>query len=478
MENQAEDHRFHAYLSYRLHDQAARDKLNQLCQQQQIKLRFSEKELKPGDSLINFMDDLAAAHIVFIFLSPEYFQSAWTLYEFIQIYENGHLNERFIFPLRLTESMVVYQWTATKTYLDANQQILDALGKFLNQNDYDQLWQRIDAAWNNGVQPLITQLASSYESSDADLMLKQMLETARQEWDICIAESNDKLKKTVRVSVFDILNNQHVPLDKLNQQLKSLPAANAQEIAKLLTNKPVGDAIFDIYEVVADYKLNPKTSKDDWLLCFKDAEKICGWLLLGSVNPVWWFHHDIELNRQAEKSITVKLPVEHPPYVEVIFSRSVLQPAFFQLNNMRQPEPKKWPVNTGLFLDASCEPAEKTHLLTEIYIDLHTNEGQRTSANTEITIPEGDELITAIKTRISTLHRLRKGKKIYYMVSEQFLTILESNRWFADELKPGLEGMFQFVVFDLSKVANNHNVSLERQRQLLDRVALFLQLNT
>ena len=78
----------HAYLSYRCkesRDIEARDRLKALCSEKNITLRYDENCTEDGDSLIEFMEDLTSARCVFLFLSPEYFQSAYTLFELIKI---------------------------------------------------------------------------------------------------------------------------------------------------------------------------------------------------------------------------------------------------------------------------------------------------------------------------------------------------------------------------------------------------------
>ena len=114
-----DDFPIHAYLSYRCkikRDKDARDRLKVLCSKKNITLRYDESETEEGDSLIEFMEDLTSARCVFLFLSPEYFQSAYTLYELIKINEQADLDKRFILPLRLCNDMVDKYRTKAKNF--------------------------------------------------------------------------------------------------------------------------------------------------------------------------------------------------------------------------------------------------------------------------------------------------------------------------------------------------------------------------
>ncbi|OAI14089.1 MULTISPECIES: toll/interleukin-1 receptor domain-containing protein [Methylomonas] len=132
------DYPIHAYLSYRCklqRDIDARNKLKAICEMQGIKLVYDEDETKEGDSLIEFMDDLTSARFVFLFLSPEYFQSAYTLYELVNINEWAEIEQRFILPIRISPAMTTYQWTAAKTYFENNDAIRNEFKRLLKAQD-------------------------------------------------------------------------------------------------------------------------------------------------------------------------------------------------------------------------------------------------------------------------------------------------------------------------------------------------------
>ena len=90
----------HAYLPYRCkesRDIREREKLATLCTKQDISLRYDQNETEEGDSLTEFMQELTSARCIFLFLSPEYFQSAYTLFELVRISEWVDLDQRFYF---------------------------------------------------------------------------------------------------------------------------------------------------------------------------------------------------------------------------------------------------------------------------------------------------------------------------------------------------------------------------------------------
>ena len=133
-----------AYLSYRCNidrDTQARDKLKALCSKPNITLRYDESETGEGDSLIKFMEDLTSARCVFLFLSPEYFQSAYTLFELIRINEWADLDSRFILPLRVCNNIIDKYRTAAKEFWFSKQAEADRdkLADMLNQPDHNLL---------------------------------------------------------------------------------------------------------------------------------------------------------------------------------------------------------------------------------------------------------------------------------------------------------------------------------------------------
>ena len=124
---------------------------------QHTKLVYDKLEIKPGESIKAFMDELASARCIFIFLTPDYFESAYTLYELVTIDQWADLDRRFIHPIRVTENMNAYQWTNAKKYWAENEAIRDELARLLN-TDHEAAWQQIEAVWKNIISPYLDKL--------------------------------------------------------------------------------------------------------------------------------------------------------------------------------------------------------------------------------------------------------------------------------------------------------------------------------
>jgi len=458
----------HAYLSYRCKNQLdidARDKLKNLCQEQNITLRYDQNETKPGDSLIEFMEDLTAARCIFLFLSPEYFQSAYTLFELVSINERADLDQRFIFPLRLTESMVTYQWTAAKDYFDGNKAVRNELARLLKvENDnHIVIWQRIDAAWETIVFKHLDKLNVSLENANADIALGELLGKTKTEVNEAIHDSTETLHGTLIAKITAILSRKNINADdQFRDELELTANIDLANIATQLVKKTeVGEAIAILTRVLEEKRTLLDTKSTEWKICFNDTEQLCGWLLLNSVDPVWWFHNEVKLRKTAKISIIGNFVLNDPNYVEVIISRDLLQNARFVLDKNKQPKPAGQKYDVMLF-DAQPE-AKKDGLLISIYKDLF---GEAPSRDID--------LLSKIVNRVKTHYKTQKGKPIYYLVSRDYIKILESTEY--TDAKAQLAGYLQFICCDKPVKPDEGKACTEDQTQLLDQFAYLISL--
>ena len=316
----------HAYLSYRCRndiDITARDHLASLCQQQHITLKYDENETKDGDSLIAFMAELTSARVVFIFLSPAYFQSAYTLFELVTIAEQAEIDKRFILPIRLTESMNTYQLTEAKEYFDNNIKISNELARLLTtEANPEQLWQRIDKAWQALIFPVLDKVSLSFENQE-EPAVTQLLKNTQEEITAAIKRSTTELQQTLIQKITSILELNNINADAQWQEELGLSTNNnKQNIAKqLIENTEVGEALAIITRIVEE----KDRRSADWIACIEDAIQLASWCLLNSVDPVWWFHQQIRLKNTSKISIINQVTLNNENYIEVVIARSLLQ---------------------------------------------------------------------------------------------------------------------------------------------------------
>ena len=468
-----DDFPIHAYLSYRCkikRDKDARDRLKVLCSKKNITLRYDESETEEGDSLIEFMEDLTSARCVFLFLSPEYFQSAYTLYELIKINEQADLDKRFILPLRLCNDMVDKYRTKAKKFWKSKkaEPERDKLADLLKENNHDVLWQRIDSAWEAVVKPYLDELHASLESAKGDEVLDELLRKTQATVKEVINESTKILHNTLRDRIKAILVQRNINADDMfRKELELFPSddnnININNIVtKLVTETAVGEAIAILTRVVENKKVLLANNSAEWTACFYDAIQLCGWLLLNSVDPAWWFCNEVKLKNTAKTSITGSFSLHDPNYIEVVISRSLLQNARYILGINNQPKPASHQKHDVMCFDAQSS-ATKEALLTGIYRDI-------------VGEPSGNiDLLSKIVLRAKTHHKTEKGKFIYYLVKSEYLKVLQNASWYP-EVQVQLAGYLQFICCDQPAKPNERSASVEDQEQLLDQIANLLSL--
>jgi hypothetical protein len=465
-----ENYPIHAYLSYRCkigRDIATRDQLEKICRENSIALKFDQNSTKEGDSIDKFMEDLTSARCVFLFLSPEYFQSAYTLYELIRIHEQTDLDKRFIFPIRLTDSMVEkFRTEAKKDWFNKQAEAdRDLLADKLKQSDIEILWQRIDSAWEAIVKPYLGELHPSMESGNSEQMLRSLLFKSCQKVQEIIDEDVKKLHEKVSREIENILKHKNIPLDQIAVALKIDASANLSEIAQnLLKDKKIGETLAVLYKLSKQQEKQLSSRADKWKQYLFDIEQLCGWLLLTTIDHSWWFQNQLNVKSKANKRITSEFSLQQPAYVEVIISRDLLQRAQLDLDQFGSLKPASEEHNVSLF-DAISQDASAFNLLTPLYKDL-----RRTSNAPQ----DLKRLLQDIELTARSLYEFRDKKSIYYLVSKDYLLLLKKEPWFNDfELK--LAGCLQFVCVNKSQDSDQAPCQ-EDQRLLLEQVANILRL--
>ena len=463
-----ENYPIHAYLSYRCkeaRDIEARVKLKALCSAANITLRYDENCTENGDSLIEFMDDVTSARCVFLFLSPEYFQSAYTLYELIKINEQADLDKRFIIPLRLSEAMVTYEWTTSKNYFDNNEAVRNELVRLLKKSNVNQdnLWQRINAAWEEVIFPHLDILNVSLENAGAEVALGNLLRKTQAAITYAINNSTKDFQSELIKKITVILNRDHINAnDKFKEELEELGLTSTKDVRDIATHLveiEAGKAITILTRVLREKKSLLESAQ--WKSCFYDAEKLCGWLLLNSVDHIWWFHNAIKLEKLVKTSLSNHVDLQDKKYMEVVISRTLFKAAHYSLYADAQPKPAGKEYNVMCF-DGFSAKAKKEELLECLYKDLYR---KHPSSQTEI--------LKNIINRAIANHD-ETGKPVYYLVSSDFLVMWESMAEEDSEIKK-LTGYLQFICCENSAKPNQGQANKD-QSLLLNKVAHLLNL--
>lgn len=431
-----------AYLSYRQknpENQQAIQILEKQCAEHQIDLVYDKETLKEGDSIKAFMYEIGAARCIYILLTPAYFESSYTLYELISIHQWAALDKRFVFPIRVTEKVSSYLWTEVERYWQADETIRNELARLLGfaANEHDRAWQKVENAWNDILAPFLDELHVSLETGDKEKLLQGIGEVTFDSVAAVIQQERETLHTKVKFEIMRILKSNLIPLDKLSAEL-GLGSQDAESIVEsLVVQNDAIDSIARLTQVTESQKAILKGTAQ-WNECHFSAERVGGWLLLNSVDEVWWFNHQLKLMQSRNEPLRT-IELNHQSYIEVVISRELLQCARFKRNAKGKVQPYSDSDRESMefVFDASSTAREKK-FLQDIYKDLYKPDS----------FPEDiQELQDDIALQLDSVLRVRKGKPIYYLVSPETMNMIEAISWFKDWSQQ-LAGKLQFICID------------------------------
>lgn len=269
---------------------------------------------------------------------------------------------------------------------------------------------------------------------------------------------NTKLVKEIEF----ILKKSKIPIESLSQDLQLASNASCLDIANtLVENRNTGQALGAFVKLSVELEQKWSAKPEQWLEYLDDAEQICGWLLLKSINPEWWLEYESRIVNNH--GITNQFALDNPAYIEVIISRSLLQKPRYSLDRGNDVKPgNEFDV---LLFDAVSNEASDIQLLCTIYTDLRR--GGEPPQNVE-------KLLKAIVLSACSKHQ-DLGKPIYYLVTQEYLELLKSRVWFADAEKQ-LASHLQFICCDFKSDQTDHNPCSEDQDLLLEKIASILRL--
>lgn len=485
-----------ALLSYR-HDLppeiAGRDALIAAIEaKQKLELVYDKLVTEVGDSVTAFMEELIAARCVFLFISEDYFKSAYTLFELIAINEHEEVGRKTILPVCLTEHILdVRDYTIIKAHWDNNPEIRDVLATLLRrsgrvgneQPDSDAMWTRINKAWEDVVFGYLNTLRCNAAVYDLNALIDGVVNTAvsssLQQIDRIKADHRTMIVEQISYILEDHPKIRH-NLARSSSELRRLNDLSDLEFAKCFLSE-TGEAtrsIGSLTNAAGKLKESVGGNNEEWVNLFRGIQQFCGYLLVNSIDPVWWFNHELELRRQTLHCVTTSgYKLDDPAFVEVVISKELLS-----RNELNSPSFVHDPNGTGkvvpgrgiahkdynnmLMFDAVSVDAVAYTLLAGIHQDLHRKPN----------VPDNvDDLIRMIKERAVAYKNERSQRPVYYIVSHDYLCQLKAQEWFPG-FEETLKGNLQFICCDQDTLSGAGSAAVESQTQLLSSVGHLLNL--
>lgn len=127
--NKFQQEKIKVYLSYRFKYKKIGNRYRNNVKIKNIELAFDAKEIKEGESITEFMDQLADAGFILILLTRDYFESAYTLHELLLISKRIKENKERLIPefVRLTDDITMSSITEIVEYWGEHKELRDEL---------------------------------------------------------------------------------------------------------------------------------------------------------------------------------------------------------------------------------------------------------------------------------------------------------------------------------------------------------------
>jgi len=474
MTDQGTDNRYQAWLSYRCKNErhiAARDKLEALCKDQGIQLIYDEKETGEGDDLFEFMRKLSASRIIFVFLDKDYLASPYTAHELIRISEIDCFDQRVIRLLRMDDSIVATRATELLDQWRSSSWIGE-LERQISKKGSDSLPSRMKQAWDKLVYPLLDIKNTPLIGGKKDDILRDLVSGVAKEQKDFVKQEDGNLKQFLIDAIARIIANSSTLLPGVfsrDHKLDLSPNLGAKAVARaLLDTATVREAVAVVTRVAGERKKSLGKDSTEWRECFVDAEDVCGWLLLSSVNPDWWYHNELRLFPTRPSQVAHEVPLETPAYIEVVISRSFKVTAKYQRDEVGKARPLYAGDQDHLLFDALSDGATDTSLLAEIYNDLwQVDSGSLKEKKPQDLIKD---IVDAAKARFEDT-----GKPVYYLMLQDKIRLLKQRPWFKG-LEADLAGQVRFICCDVEAKESDIPASREPQSTLLAQLSRFLAL--
>jgi len=481
-----------AFLSYR-HDFtaeiAAKDTLvAALNIQQNVELIFDKSVTEVGDCVIEFMDELIAARCVYLFISEDYFKSAYTLYELILISEHPAADKKIILPICLSSQMLsVYDFQQLRDYWDDNPEIhaiMDHLFRYQTASpssslDSEALWEKVEGAWLKLIFPYLNTLWEAESLGNVGSLINQSVAKLSER----VSEESNAVANHHR----GILKNQIARLldchpffiKRLARELGQPQDSQTIVLVGMLVldSSLASQSIGHINAAAVSFREIYAKDTIEWKDAFQDIQQICGYLLINCINPHWWFNHELELGLKMQQGVIGSgYTLEASAFVEVVISKELIteatppSPLFKVDGSSGLAVPNHKGTNGGydnMLFDGVSEKAVTATLLGKIHQDLVRS----TSPPENI-----QSLIKEISERAASIKNATQQRPVYYIVSGKYLEALTEQDWFP-EFQEKLKGKLQFICCNEDTMAGAGAATQEPQSQLLSSIANLLNID-
>lgn len=191
------------------------------------------------------------------------------------------------------------------------------------------------------------------------------------------------------------------------------------DLAVKLANMDAEESIASLTRLMErQRKALNRGQQDDWEIAFDDAKQLCGWLLINTISPVWWFQHELRWSRDTKQGNTMSLSLESSEFIEVIISRSIIQPAMYELDARKQSVKMPYALeNDALIFDTVSDGAQEEELFTEPYKALF---GLHPPADLD-----DAGMLERIYERAHSHFKRDRNKPVYFLVGAQQFSLLK-----------------------------------------------------
>lgn len=458
------------WLSYKCKDTNSikiRERLESLAANKHISLVYDENGAEVGDSLIKFAQNLSASRFIVLLINEEYFCSPWTLYEFISISNIAELETRILVLMPMAESLVeIGSLIKYQEYWQENQKLRDELAELLSCES-SEAWVQIESAWKLLVEEKITIKHRTINSDKMEEQLEESFLDILGFYKEALKTSENDLVLTLKRNISKIFMEWPEHLKTLCKQLNLPTNTGDSRVIKSLLDLNTKDSILEITKLVKN-RPGSLSADDLWYEFLHEMEKVCGWVLLKSVEPAWWYNMELSYKQSKGDGITLRFGGSHLAYAEVMISRALLKSAKFHKNDNGMAVPGvsgDSSLTPTLFLEGVSPEAEAEENLIKLYNDLFRGNYVKQGNIDELL----EELLKVVDVEKSL------GEPIYYLLSHKDLSSLEKQDWFK-QLNEKSKGNILFIGYGENGNTYDTQTCKTDEESLIGVVSHFLRI--
>ncbi len=470
-----------AYLSYKKSevDTGEIKALKAACASEGIELKYDENSTYSGESFVDFMnDEIVGARFLIIFLTPQYFKTAYTLYEFIRVTQADSYNPSISLAcVRKSEAMGLKLITEVEDFIqedgsvDAKKEV-NEIARLLKLDEKNtefgqmrrEIFSDIKLGWNNLLVKDLQRILKTFAEGkpDAQYYEKFYSDIAKgitSQYEENLKDSQNLAVSTVRTEITGLLDVSSVLRNAVEKEFNAASSLSVEKLAdKLLQCEKISKAVMVIARSIRAVRDSGLYSDNSnlWKETANVAKQLCGWLVLLSVEPVWLAHNVHKL--KGSTRLNLLLAKKQLPFAEVIISSSVLEAARFQRDKKGRLTPNFDNPERPVF-DSGKKGIFK-QVLTPMYIELMKG---------DVGPDDTDEFVEDITDSIDSEYE-SSGKPKFYLITNNTFKLISAEKWFK-EFSQKVKGKLLFLVIDNEDKSCNAGYCVEKISVLLSAVA-------